>query len=91
MTIDIEKTFDSLDHTFLISTLEKFGFGKTFIDCMKIFLNEQGPCIINEEITTKYFKLEKGARQGDPMSAYLFTLCFEMLIKFNVNVNVIFN
>ena len=28
--IDIEKVFDSLDHTFLISTLKKFGFGKTF-------------------------------------------------------------
>ena len=27
-TIDIEKLFDSLDHTFLISALEKFGFGK---------------------------------------------------------------
>ena len=61
VTIDIEKTFDSLDHTFLISTLEKFGFGKTFIDWIKIFLNEQEPCVINGEITTKYFKLEKGA------------------------------
>ena len=68
VTTDIEKTFDSLDHTFLISTLEKFGFGKTFIDCTKIFLNEKEPCVINGEITTKYFKLEKGARQGDPMS-----------------------
>ena len=28
VTIDIEKLFDSLDHTFLISALEKFGFGK---------------------------------------------------------------
>ena len=32
VTVDIEKSFDSFDHTFLISTLEKFGFGKTFID-----------------------------------------------------------
>ena len=32
MTIGTEKTFDSLDHTFLFSSLEKFGFGKTFID-----------------------------------------------------------
>ena len=27
-TIEMEKLFDSLDHTFLISALEKFGFGK---------------------------------------------------------------
>ena len=49
VTIDIEKAFDSLDHTFLISALEKFGFGKAFIDWIKIFLNEQESCVINGE------------------------------------------
>ena len=29
--MDIEKTFDSLDHNFLISTLEKYYFGQNFI------------------------------------------------------------
>ena len=48
-----EKAFDLLNYTFLISTLEKFGFEKTFIDWIK-------------RITTKYFKLEKGAWQGHP-------------------------
>ena len=43
------------------SALEKFGFGKTFIDWVKIFLNDQELCVINGGITTKYFKLEKGA------------------------------
>ena len=27
VTMDIEKGFDSLDHSFLISVLKKFGFG----------------------------------------------------------------
>ena len=31
VTLDIEKAFDSLDHSFLISILNKFGFGKNFI------------------------------------------------------------
>ena len=62
VTIDIEKYFDSLDHTFLISALEKFGFGKTFIEWIKTFLNEQESYIINGGTTAKYFKLEKGAR-----------------------------
>ena len=31
VTMDIEKAFDSLDHNFLISALEKCGFGKSFI------------------------------------------------------------
>ena len=79
MTVDIGKTFDSLNHTFLISAKEKLGFGKTFIDWIKIFLNELESCVINGGITTQYFKLEKGAQQGDPVSAYLFILCLETL------------
>ena len=44
MTIDIEKAFDSLDYSFLITILEKFGFGTNFIDWIKIFLNDQKSC-----------------------------------------------
>ena len=31
-TIDIEKAFDSLDHTFLEAVFKKQGFGPYFID-----------------------------------------------------------
>ena len=31
VTMDIEKAFDSLDHTFVISVLKTFGFGKNFV------------------------------------------------------------
>ena len=46
-------------------------------------------CIINGGNTTKYFKLQKGAPQGDPVSAYLFILCLEtvfILVKTNKRV-----
>ena len=36
--MDIEKSFDSLDNDFLISTLEKYGFGKNFILWVKTYL-----------------------------------------------------
>ena len=31
-TVDIEKAFDSVDHTFLCSVLQKFGLEKTLLD-----------------------------------------------------------
>ena len=31
VTMDIEKAFDTLDHNFLLTVLEKIGFGKNFI------------------------------------------------------------
>ena len=54
--------------------LKKYGFGEDFIDWIKIILRDQESCIINGGHATTYFHLERGARQGDPISAYLFVL-----------------
>ena len=70
--MDIEKAFDSLDYNFLISTLEKNGFGKNFILWVTVLLRDQESRVINCDTTTEYFSLERGVRQGDPISAFLF-------------------
>ena len=78
VTVDIQKDFDSVNHQFLTLALKGCGFGKTFIKRIKT------------KITTKYFKLDKGTRQGDLISAYLFILVLEMvfnLIKQNKNIH----
>ena len=79
VTMDIEKPFDSVDHSFLISVLKKFGFVANFIDWIKILLYKQESCVLNGSFTTKYFNFEKGARQGYPISVYLFILALEIL------------
>ena len=37
-TTDIQKAFDSVDHSFLISTLERYGFGNRFVKWVKVLL-----------------------------------------------------
>ena len=89
VTVDVQKAFDSVNHLFLITALKKFGFGKEFIKWIQILLKNQESCIINGGTTTKYFKLQKGTRQGDPISAYLFILVLEIafiFIKENKNI-----
>ena len=77
--MDIEKAFASLDHSFLISDFKKFGFGENFIDWIKILFYKQESWVLKGGFTTKYFNLEKGARQGDPNSSHLFILALEIL------------
>ena len=72
VTVDIEKAFDSLDLDFLLFVLKKFGFGGNFIHWIKVLLNKQQSFVINGGFTTRCFNLEKGARQDDPILAYLF-------------------
>ena len=79
VTMDIEKTFDSLNHSFLLAVLKKFGFGTSFINWIETILNKPESCVINSGKTTQYFQLNRGARQGDPISAYLFILVMEVL------------
>ena len=74
----MKKAFDSLDHNFLTSTLEKYGFGKTFILWVKILLRDQESCVVNGVTTTKYFPLGRGAHQGDPISSILFVFVLEI-------------
>ena len=74
LTIDIEKAFDSLDHTFLFNVLKKFGFGDDFVDWVKILYNNQESCVANGGHTTKYFKL--GKRSASRGSNFSIPFCF---------------
>ena len=46
VTIDIEKAFDSVNHDFLLTCLEKYGFGTQFLIWIKTLLKNQESCII---------------------------------------------
>ena len=88
--MDIEKAFHSLDHTFVISVLKKFGFGNNFVSWIETLISKQESCVINGGNTTQYFHLERGARQGDPISVYIFILVLEVLsflIRNNKDIN----
>ena len=62
---------------------------KMTIKWVEMLLECQKSYITNGGNTKKYFKLKKGAPQGDPISAHLFILCLEIifiLIKANKRV-----
>ena len=86
---DMEKAFDSVDYNFIIVALEAYGFGPNFVQWVKTLLYDQKSCVMNNGHSTGYFNLERGTRQGDPISAFLFALTIEVLfimVRSNVNI-----
>ena len=79
--MDIQKAFDSLDQDFLLFALKNLVFGENFIHWIKFLLNKQQSCVMNVGFKTRYFNLEEGASQGDPILAYLFILASEVLFE----------
>ena len=50
-------------------------------------MKNQESFVVNGGSTTIYFKLERGARQGDPIAVYLFIIALEMLFIMVKNDN----
>ena len=77
--MNIERAFDSLDHSFLISVfLKKLNLGKiSLIGSKYCYISKNR--VLKDAFTTKYFNLEKAGRQGYPISAYLFIRALEII------------
>jgi exonuclease III len=89
LLIDFEKAFDSVSWSFMLKCLEFFNFGPDLICWIKTFYNNIFSCISVNGQYSSWFNVERGCRQGDPSSCYLYLICAEVLslmIRKNVNI-----
>ena len=89
ISFDSEKAFDKVDHNFLIKTFETFNFGEKFINFIKTIHTNIKSHVKNNGHFTNIIKLERGIRQGCPLSLPLYCLIAEVLansIRKNENI-----
>ena len=88
-TIDFQKAFDFLENAHIFRCLRYFGFGQDILTWIKILYHDVSSCVINNGFFTEFFKIERGVRQGCPLSPYIFVLSVECLAHFIRNNPII--
>jgi len=79
ISIDAEKAFDKIQHSFMIKTLQKTDIEGTYLNIIKAIYDKPTEYIILNGEKLKAFPLKSGTRQGFPLSLLLFSIVLEVL------------
>ena len=79
ISIDAEKVFDKIQHSFMIKTFQKVGIEGTYLKIIKAIYDRLTAHIILTGEKLKAFPLKSGTRQGCPLLLLLFNIVLEAL------------
>uniref|UniRef100_A0A670IGH0 Reverse transcriptase domain-containing protein n=2 Tax=Podarcis muralis TaxID=64176 RepID=A0A670IGH0_PODMU len=79
--VDAEKAFDNISWSFMIKNLQGMGVGQGFENGIAAIYSEQKAKLIVNNVITEELKIEKGTRQGCPISPLLFISVLEVLLN----------
>lgn len=81
VALDQEKAYNKIDHEYLWSILHAFAIPKEWIDTVKNLYRNAKTTVLVNQVAPSPFPIQRGVRQGDPLSCLLFDLAIEPLAE----------
>ena len=73
ISIDAEKAFDKIQHSFMIKTFQKAGIEGTYLNIIKAIYDKLTASLTLNGEKLKSFPLKSGTRQGCPLSPHSYS------------------
>ena len=81
MSLDAQKAYDSIDHSYICKTLETYGFPESFISTVNLLHNSLQAHVQVNGFLSDRFCIKRGVKQGDALSCALFIISIDPLIR----------